>query len=227
VKGDPYRIVTFGYLGPNRQLDILLRALADLPERDQFRLDVYGQLWDSSYVQSLIESFRLERLVQLHGFVSEAELDDALSSAHLAINLRYPSMGEASGSQLRIWDHALPSLVTHVGWYADLPEDMVVFVRPGREIKDIQKHLKAFLSNPASFAKMGENGRRVLEERHGPQLYAQAIVDFVANTQRFRSHAVAYKLAERVGAEMSLWTGIDTPQEVYRRAAEEICALVL
>ena len=37
----------------------------------------------------------------------------------LLINLRYPTMGEASLSQLRIWRHALPSMVTQVGWHEE------------------------------------------------------------------------------------------------------------
>src|SRR5262249_5870772 len=150
----PYRLIVFGHISRNRGLDVLLQALAEFPARDQFRLDIYGQLWDSEQVLSWISALRLEGLVAVHGFVPEAELDTALACAHLAVNLRYPTMGEASGSQLRIWDHALPSLVTPKGWYASLPEDVVAFVRPDHEIADIQAHLRALLANPACFAKM-------------------------------------------------------------------------
>ena len=65
-------------------------------------------------------------------------------------------MGEASVSQLQIWDHALPSLVTKVGWYACLPAETVAFVRPDHEIIDIHAHLRAFLSEPWRYAQMGE-----------------------------------------------------------------------
>lgn len=54
-----------------------------------------------------------------------------LAHSDMALNIRYPSMEEASFSQLRIWEHALPAIVTRVGWYATLPEDVVFFVRPG------------------------------------------------------------------------------------------------
>src|SRR5262249_38055921 len=133
----PYRLIVFGHSGPNRRLDVLLQTLAEFPARDQFRLDIYGELGDNERVQSWINSRHLEGLVAVHGFVPEAALDTALSRAHLAVNLRYPTMGESSGGQLRIWDHALPSLVTREGWYASLPEDVVAFVRPNHEITDI------------------------------------------------------------------------------------------
>jgi hypothetical protein len=56
-------------------------------------------------------------------------------------------MGEASGSQLRIWDHALPSIVSKNDWYATLPSETVAFVSPDHEIEGVKYHLKYFLKN--------------------------------------------------------------------------------
>ena len=91
----------------------------------------------------------------LHGFVPESELDAALASAHLALNLRYPTKGEASGSQLRIWSHGLPSLVTRIGWYTELPADTVSFVRPEFLVEDVCAHLRAYAACPASYVEEG------------------------------------------------------------------------
>ena len=225
VGGPPYRIVIVGHIGTNRRLDALLQAIAGLPERDQFCLDIYGQLWDNDHVHRQIQSLGLQELVTRHGFVSEAELDAALGTAHLGINLRYPTMGEASLSQLQMWDHALPTLVTRVGWYAHCPEDAVAFVRPEHEIRDIQAHLRAFLANPDRFAIRGERGRRILEEQHSPEVYTQAVVDLAAQAQRFRPHAAAYELAKRVSGEMRVWATHPVPHlasHLYAQS-EEFC----
>jgi glycosyltransferase involved in cell wall biosynthesis len=224
--GPPYRIVIFGYIDVNRRLDALLQAIAGLPERDQFCLDIYGQLWDNDHVHSQIQFLGLQELVTWHGFVSEAELDAALGTAHLGINLRYPTMGEASLSQLQMWDHALPTLVTRVGWYAHCPEDAVAFVRPGHEIRDLQAHLRAFLADPARFAIMGERGRRILEEQHAPEVYTQAVIDLAAEAQRFRPHAAAYELAKRVSGEMRVWATHPVPHLAsHLYAQSEECRL--
>jgi ubiquinone/menaquinone biosynthesis C-methylase UbiE/glycosyltransferase involved in cell wall biosynthesis len=214
IRGLPYRIITLGYIAANRRLDALLQALAALPERDRFRLDIYGQLWDDDYVRSRIRSLGLTELVILHGFVSEAELDKALATAHLGVNLRYPTMGEASLSQLQMWDHALPTLVTRVGWYAKFPDTAVAFIRPDHEVRDIQTQLKAFLDDPDRFAAMGECGRRILEEQHTLEAYAEALIDLVAEAQRFRPRAAAYDVARRVSAEISVWADQPAPQLV-------------
>ncbi|HEX5833852.1 MAG TPA: hypothetical protein VFY34_08360, partial [Pyrinomonadaceae bacterium] len=50
----PYRLVMFGYMGRNRRLDAVLEALAALPERDSFRLDIFGEIPDARSLRSRI-----------------------------------------------------------------------------------------------------------------------------------------------------------------------------
>jgi glycosyltransferase involved in cell wall biosynthesis len=201
----PYRLVVFGYLGRNRRLSSMLKALADFPDKKAFRVDIYGELYDPAEVRALVRSLGLQHRVTVHGFVAERVLDRALESAELALHLRYPTMDEGSGSQLRIWDHALPSLVTPVGWFAGLPRDIVAFVRPDSETADIHRHLRSFLENPDRFAAMGRRGRRRLEELHSPRAYADAVVGFAARAPEFRARVEADTLSERVAGEVSTW----------------------
>lgn len=223
----PYRLVVFGYIHRNRRLEALLEALASMPEKHSFRLEIYGQLWDEAYVQRRIEELELGEIVAIRGFVPEPELDAALEAADLAVNLRFPSMGEASGSQLRIWNHALPTLVTRVGMYASLPDDTVAFVRPEHEVADIQAHLRAFLDDPPRYARMGENGRRRLEERHAPRTYARLIRDFAGEVACLRRRLVATRLAERAGFELGPWIDSTGSSEPFRRVAMEIQAVLV
>jgi glycosyltransferase involved in cell wall biosynthesis len=222
----PFHLIIFGYLGRNRRLEETLEALAAYPAREQFRLDIYGQvLIDGRQLRARIRQLGLKALVKVHGYVPEEELDAALARAALAINLRYPTMGEASGSQLRIWKHALPSLVSRVGWYATLPAETVAFVEPDREALDIQERLNEFLSDPARFAAMGRRGRRILLEQHAPESYAQSIVEFVSHAQSFRSRSLSAPLAERAGALISDWLGAQIPEPTLKKTATEISAI--
>lgn len=175
---EPYRLVVFGYLGYNRRLEAILDALGGLRERERFHLDIYGQHPYPEQVEQQVGKLGLRKQVALHGFVSDADLSAALDRAHLAFNLRNPTMGEASFSQLQIWEHALPSLVTPIGAYAAYPEDAVSFVRPEREVEDIQEHLRRFLADPESFFRKGRQGRQVLEDQHSPEQFARALLDF-------------------------------------------------
>jgi glycosyltransferase involved in cell wall biosynthesis len=222
----PHRLIVFGYIGRNRRLDAVLKALADFPHREEFRLDVYGSILDDEKrVRTQIRALGLKSLVTLHGFATEAELDDALGHADLAINLRYPTMGEASGSQLRIWAHALPSLVTKVGWYATLPPDAVAFVSPDvDEIAGIQTHLQAFLKDPQRFHRMGRKGFEILKEQHSPEQYAEGLLEFLTKAAERRAQGAALKLAQQVGAVTADLFG-NAPESMLVSVASEIRAL--
>jgi ubiquinone/menaquinone biosynthesis C-methylase UbiE/glycosyltransferase involved in cell wall biosynthesis len=207
----PYHLIIFGHISDNRRLTSILRALADFPERDCFRLNVYGELWDQQRLRREVVELGIQGLVTFHGFVPHEVLEAALASAHLAINLRFPSMGEASVSQLQIWDHALPSLVTKVGWYASLPAETVAFVRPEHEIMDIQTHLQAFLCDPERYAQMGQDAHQYLQTHHTPGAYVQAIVDALRDAEAFRPSATTHDMARRIGQEMERWTNVAVP----------------
>jgi glycosyltransferase involved in cell wall biosynthesis len=179
----PWRLMVFGHLGPNRGLDSILTALCLLEDRERFRLHIYGALHDPEAVSRQIEKLGLQDLVEIHGMAPEAELLAALDSAHLAINLRYPSRGEASASQLRIWNHGLPSIVTKIGWYAELPEDTVAFVRLGSMAEDLCAHLRSYAADPRRFVQMGLNGYRHFAERHTPERYVAGLLELAARVR--------------------------------------------
>ena len=143
----PWRFVVFGYINPNRRLESIIRALSDLRDSLDFRLDIYGTLWDKTFVESLIARGGLAARVKIHGFVPENELDRVIACAHLAFNLRHPTMGEASGGILRSWAQATPALATNAGWYADLPDDIVLKTSVESEIVDIQRSSWRGLAN--------------------------------------------------------------------------------
>jgi glycosyltransferase involved in cell wall biosynthesis len=225
--GPPYRLILFGYLGRNRRLSSVFKALAGMPEKDQFHLDIFGNILDDEKeVRAQISRLRLKNHVTLHGFSLETELDKYLSQSDLAINLRFPTVGEASGSQLRIWAHALPSLVSEVGWYGTLSPDTVVFVRPdGNEIEDIQRHLKAFLENPARFETIGQQGRKELEQNHSPEKYAGAVIEMAKMAMSARSNAAFLELAERAAYNTGNWANAGSSEKLFSKTAAEIFAM--
>ncbi len=193
------RLIMFGYIGENRRLLPILEALASMPDRDLYRFDIYGLVEQEQEVDSAIAAAGLGSIVTRHGFVPESKLDQALADADLAFNLRWPSMGEASGSQLRLWAAQCPALVTKVGWYAQLPPDTVFMIDQANEHQEIVHHLRALRRTPSRYAEVGARGRRVLERRHSPAAYAQGLVeiasDHVAQHARRMGHALALRAA--------------------------------
>jgi glycosyltransferase involved in cell wall biosynthesis len=205
---------------------MLLRALASFAGRERFRLDVYGTMDGAEKIQQLIARLRLGELVTMHGFVNQTVLEEALRNTDLVVNLRNPSMGEASGSQLHLWQYGLPSLVTRAAWYEKLPEDTVAFVRPDHEMEDIHAHLAGFLADPEKYRELGRNGRRYVAENHSMESYAEGLLAIAARVPEFQARWIARDLARRAASRMNAWCDNSTIGPFLPEVAEQIQNLV-
>jgi glycosyltransferase involved in cell wall biosynthesis len=208
----PLRLVQFGHIGPNRRLWEVLEALGPLKDEIDFKLDIMGNVWDRAMLGEKLERFGLEAHVEVHGFVPEPELDAALAQAHLVFNLRYPTMGEASGSQLRIWNAAAAAVVTDLGWYGSLPDDTVFKVPLDGEIAALQDLVRRVNADRSLGATLGQTGRKRMEERHTPALYAKGIAEIA---RRFPQDAVKSLQARRARDTLAK---VPHPSPLYENA---------
>lgn len=220
------RLILFGFLNVNRRIVEFLTALAGMPERERFEVRLVGTVLNRADVEAAVDTLGLRDRVTLDGYVPAEILEAALAGADLAINLRYPSMGEASGSQLHLWDHALPSLTTYTEGYATLPPDTVFFVHPDREREDIQQHLRHFLARPDEFHHAGQRGRQWLLEHHRPAMYVAQIDQLLHRLDALRSRHTQLTLADRVGAAAAPWINLVPTSERERVYAAGISKLV-
>jgi len=175
----PLEIVFCGHAGPNRRLPQFLDAWSQVSRPDYFRLFLYGNINKADELLSHAKNLGLAEFINVVGFVDDEELDRALSRAHLALNLRNPTMGEASASQLRYWANAIPSIVSDVGWYGELPDNVVMKVSPIREQEDIIALLERIISGDLNFPEMGVNGYHYLRERHNVQRYIEGLAEYL------------------------------------------------
>ena len=193
----PLRLMQFGYIGPNRRLESILETLAELGPGVDFIFDICGKLWEPDRIKQRCEQLGLTGKVNFHGFVPEPELDAMLARAHLVFNLRNPTMGEASGSQLRIWDAAAASVVTDDGWYHDVPDETVFRIPKENESSSIKALLQLIEQDRSAAMSKGEYGRQHLITKHDPETYADGIVQIAQNFGRDAHDAVLANAARR------------------------------
>lgn len=180
----PLRLVQFGHIGPNRRLEPILEALSSVRERLDFRFDIFGKVWDEAYILGRADDLGIAERLHLRGFAPEPELDAAVRRAHLVFNLRFPTMGEASGSQLRIWNSAAASVVTDLGWYATIPDDTAFKIPLDGEVAALAETLTRIDSDRTLCQAMGRAGRARLLSHHTPERYADAILDIARRSER-------------------------------------------
>lgn len=200
----PLRFAQFGYIGPNRRLDAVLDALSEVRHDIDFQFDIMGNVWDSSYIRGRIVELGLEGRVTIHGFVSEPQLDACLQQAHLVFNLRYPTMGEASGSQLRIWNASGASVVSDLGWYGSLPDDTVFKIPHADEHDGLVTLLKELHADRHKGRAIGMVGRARLEVYHTPALYAEGIAQVASHAQEDTASALLARRARHALEKMSI-----------------------
>jgi len=190
----PLRFVFCGHVGPNRRLLEFMQAWSQLPSPELISLDLFGNISNDRQLLQYAEHFKVADYITLRGYVSDEELDEALHSSDFAINLRWPTMGEASASQLRYWSAALPTLVSDVGWYGELPDEAVCKISVDHEGDDLRALLEDALASPARYRHIGQHGWERLRSAHSTEYYAKALVTMAGQLNKRR---LAYRMLDR------------------------------
>lgn len=175
---EPIRLMMFGFIGGNRGLAQFVEAWRRSPWRNRFRLDVAGELAEQELFETSLVEAGLERQTSIHGFVSDAQLDSLIRAAHMVVNLRNPSMGEASGSQLRIFAQAKASVVSNTGWYALLPDQCVRKIDPDNEVDNLEALLADLATGSIDLAAMGVAALSAIKQ-HDPSRYAERLAQWL------------------------------------------------
>jgi hypothetical protein len=185
----PYNIVFCGHAGPNRRLQQFITAWSKVSKPEYFRLSLYGNIGKADELISHAGEFGLSGYIEIVGFVEEEVLENAILESHLALNLRFPTMGEASASQLRYWSGSIPSMVCDIGWYGEVPDNVVLKVPIEEEEAGIISVLESFIGGDQKCFDSGINGFHYLRQNHSPQAYTEELAGFVKEIagQRFRS----------------------------------------
>ena len=162
-----------------------------------------GKIWNPDIIHAKLAELDLGARVRLHGFVPEPVLDDALRQADLVLNLRHPSMGEASGSQLRIWNAGAAAAVTRAGWYADLPDDVAYAIDLEDEAAQLEALFMTLAADRSQTQGIRRKGRAFFETHHAPDTYADAIVTLAHETAEVANQTLTLGSKQRLQAQGS------------------------
>ncbi len=159
-----FLICAFGYMTRAKRLDVVLRAFARFaPRHPEAIFVVAGEVSKDYDLASLVPEALRPRVVTT-GRPPLATFLAYMEAADLAVNLRYPSAGEASGTLLRLLGLGKPVVVTDAGSFAELPDGTVAKVEPNESEEDLLlAYLEALAADPDLRRRLGENARRHAE----------------------------------------------------------------
>jgi glycosyltransferase involved in cell wall biosynthesis len=194
-------LVTIGHVNSNKQIDFVLQAIRRIAATEPALIYAVVGAASPEYLralQSMVKEFNLTGVVRFLGEVPDALLSTYLSAADICINLRFPSTEGASGSAIEEMLHGKPIVVTDTGFFAELPNDCVLKVRPNNA-SDLENALLHLVRDVAVRESLGIRAKTFAETEFHPDAYAKRAMDFFWEV---RSANPILNLADRVGVEL-------------------------
>ncbi|HET8605599.1 MAG TPA: glycosyltransferase [Gaiellaceae bacterium] len=130
VHGEPL-VGCFGNLNMNKRIPELLEAFARLrAARPGARLLLVGASAERFDLDRRLERLGLagDPAIVREEYVPEERLWSLIAACDVCVNLRFPTMGETSGSVLRVLSLGRPAVVSDVGWFSELPDEVALKV---------------------------------------------------------------------------------------------------
>ncbi len=114
------------------------------------------------------------------------ELEALISASDICINLRYPTMGESSGSLLRMMGYGKPVLVTNYGSYADFPDYCVLKINPDIDEEEMIKRFITTLAGDEDFRiSIGKEAREYVKKECSIEKCAVEYAEFINKMMLF------------------------------------------
>ncbi len=100
-----------------------------------------------------------------------------MAAADVHVNLRSPTMGETSGTAIRALTLGKPLVVSDVGWFAELPDDVALKVPvDAHEVDTLAAALELLAERPDVRERMGEASAALARGPHSVEQVAERYV---------------------------------------------------
>jgi glycosyltransferase involved in cell wall biosynthesis/SAM-dependent methyltransferase len=174
----------FGFLKPYKRIAESLRAFRRLVRlMPNARMILAGEPHPDFPIEPLIVSMGLSANVRILGFTASDDFTGYMAACDVALNLRYPTVGESSGTLLRAFGLGKAALVSDVGAFSELPDVCVkIPVGPGEE-DAILEYLNLLLSRPDVAGALGANARKFVERECRWETVAGRYIEFLKDMQ--------------------------------------------
>jgi glycosyltransferase involved in cell wall biosynthesis len=142
----------FGHLNTAKRAPQLVEAFAQVVEQEpEAKLLLVGSASEEIHIDG-----RLAEIERAHPgsvtrlpYVEEDRLWNLIAGCDVCVCLRYPTMGETSGIAIRALVCGRPLLVSDVGWFSELSDDIAVKVSVGDgEVESIAEQMVVLARDP-------------------------------------------------------------------------------
>lgn len=178
-------VLYLGRISPEKGIEHLVRAVANVRG---VSLDITGDTGGEypASVVALAES-ELRKRAAFRGFVS-GEAKESLFADAFCVACPSICVENMPNAVLEAYAHGLPAVAFDVGCMGEIVEDGVTgFVVPYKDEGAFAERIRALAGDRALARRMGENGRRLYEERFSPKGHLDALMTLFADVAAARA----------------------------------------
>jgi glycosyltransferase involved in cell wall biosynthesis/SAM-dependent methyltransferase len=172
----------FGFLRPHKRVAESLRAFRRLVRVfPNARMIVAGEPHPDLPIESMIRSMGLSAHVRILGFTPTEAFVGYLSACDIVLNLRYPTVGETSGTLTRSLGLGKAVLVSDIGSFREYPDDICLKVPPGAGEEDlIFEYLNLLVCRPEVALELGARAKQYVARECNWDVVARRYAQFLA-----------------------------------------------
>src|SRR6202522_670555 len=171
----------FGFLKPYKRIAESLRAFRRLVRVQPLaKMILVGDPHPELQLESLIRSLDLGLHVRVLGFRPIEEFVGYLAACDIVLNLRYPTVGENSGTLMRALGLGKAVVVSEVGSFSELPETICLKAPVDASEEDhLFEYLNLLVSRPEVRKGLGARAREWVETECTWSKVARRYADFL------------------------------------------------
>jgi len=173
----------FGFLKPYKRIAESLRAFRRVVRLSpNTKMILVGEPHPEFPLEALIRSLGLSANVRVLGFTPIGDFVGYLGACDIVLNLRFPTVGESSGTLLRALGLGKAVMVSDVGSFQEFPDDVCLKIPVGAGEEDlIFEYLNLLVSRPQVAQALGQRARTYVAEECNWATVARQYVDFLGH----------------------------------------------
>ena len=164
----------FGWVNANKRPEVVIQAVSELKKRGYTPKLVF---WGENNVQNLnelISDYDLKNQVFVSGYLDADEYYAALRKSDIVVNLRFPSMGEASATLCEAFKMGKPTIVSDLNQYREYPDDVCWKLPVGeQEVEMLCAYISYLIDHPEVREALGGNAKAYADYALAPERIAK------------------------------------------------------
>jgi len=171
----------FGFLKPYKRISQSLRAFARVVKsQPAAKLLMVGEEHRDFPLDPQIRALGLEAHVRKFGYARSEAFEGYIGACDIVLNLRYPTVGETSGTHLRALGLGKAVVVSDVGSFREFPDEICLKVPVDeREEDTLFEYLNLLVSRPSVALNLGAAARTWVEKECAWPLAARRYANFM------------------------------------------------